>query len=282
MLLKNKIAVIYGGGSSLAGSVALAMAREGANIYLAGRNLPSLQKIKAEIIQQGGHAEAAALDAMDEKAIHQHLQSVKAAAGSVDISFNLIGIHNVQNVMLTEMSREEFVQPITDTMTTQFLTTTAAGRVMLEQGSGVILSLTATCGGIGYALTGGFGPACAAMEGYAANLATELGPHGVRVVNIRSAGSPDSRPFKEAMASMPDILEPIMKRMEDDTMLKKLPLMEDIANTAIFLSSHLAQKITGVTIDVTAGTLTQIKRPPTDRVPRQKPDHDTPWIPPTL
>lgn len=130
----------------------------------------------------------------------------------------------------------------------------------------MILSLTATGGGIGYPLTGG--PACAALEGFSANLASELGPDGVRVVNIRSAGSPDSRPFVEALTKVPDIVKPIISRMADDTMLKKLPLMEDIANTAVFLSSTLANKITGVTIDVTVGTMTHIKRPPTDRVPR--------------
>jgi len=49
-------------------------------------------------------------------------------------------------------------------------------------------------------------------------------------------------------------MAPILRQMENDTMLKKLPLMADIANVAVFLSSDLAGKITGVTIDVTAGT----------------------------
>jgi len=270
MLLHNKNAVIYGGGASLAGAVARTMAREGANIFLAGRNIASLQKVKEEIIRSGGRAEAAAVDALDESSVRQHLQKVVSPAGTVDISFNLVGIHAVQNIPLIEMTLPEFVQTITEIMTTQFLTATAAGQFMVRQGSGVILSLTATPGGIGYPLTGGFGPACAAMEGFSKNLAAELGPHGVRVVNIRSAGSPDSRPFAQAMLSMPDMVKPILKRMEEDTMLKKLPLMEDIANTALFLASPLAAKITGVTIDVTVGTVSQIKRPPTDIVPRQR------------
>jgi 3-oxoacyl-[acyl-carrier protein] reductase len=46
----------------------------------------------------------------------------------------------------------------------------------------------------------------------------------------------------------------ILGGMEQDTMLKKLPLMADIANTAVFLVSDMAAKITGVTIDVTSGT----------------------------
>ena len=158
------------------------------------------------------------------------------------------------------MHLQDFVQPITDTMVTQFLTTTAAGRIMTRQRSGVILSLTATPGGIGYPWTGGFGVACSTLEGFSRNLASELGPQGVRVINIRSAGSPDSRPFVEAIVNMPDEVKPVLQKMENDTMLKKLPLMEDIAGVAVFLSSHLAAKITGITVDVTVGTTTGLSR----------------------
>jgi enoyl-[acyl-carrier-protein] reductase (NADH) len=49
-------------------------------------------------------------------------------------------------------------------------------------------------------------------------------------------------------------MKSILQKMEEDTMLKKLPLMADIANLAVFLSSDLAGKITGVTVDVTCGT----------------------------
>ncbi len=260
MLLQNKNAVIYGGGISLAGSVARAMAREGAKIFLAGRNVPSLKKVVADIRHMGGMATEKSLDAMDATAVDQHLSEVAALAGAVDISFNLIGIHNIQNIPLTEMDLQDFVQPITDTMVTQFLTATAAGRIMKKQRSGVILSLTATPGGVAYPWTGGFGVACSALEGFSRNLASELGPHGVRVVNMRSAGSPDSRPFVEAIVNMPDQVKPVLKKMENDTMLKKLPLMEDIANVAVFLSSQLAAKITGITLDVTVGTTTGLSR----------------------
>ena len=49
-------------------------------------------------------------------------------------------------------------------------------------------------------------------------------------------------------------MDQVIRQMEDDTMLKKLPMMSDIANLAVFLSSDLAARITGVTVDVTCGT----------------------------
>jgi enoyl-[acyl-carrier-protein] reductase (NADH) len=77
-------------------------------------------------------------------------------------------------------------------------------------------------------------------------------------VNIRSAGSLDSRPFKEAIAAVPGEMMGVIKKMQADTMLKDLPAMTDIASAAVFLASDMARRITGTTIDVTVGTTTAL------------------------
>ena len=254
MLLRNKNAVIYGAGGSLGGAVAKALAAAGAQVFLSGRNLGSVQKTADAILASGGRAEVAQVDATDEKGIQHYIHGVVQKAGSIDISFCAIDLQVVQNMPLVEMGADDFVRPVTIAMRSQFLTSIAAGKQMMKQGSGVILSLTATPGGIGYPNTAGFAPACAAMESFSRNLASELGVYGVRVVNMRSGGSPDSKVFKQAIEENPDVMASVLLKMENDTMLKKLPLMADIANLAVFLSSDLAGKITGVTIDVTAGT----------------------------
>ena len=175
-------------------------------------------------------------------------------AGTLDVSFNLINLGDRQGTALVAMAAEDFVRPVRTAMLTQFLTATAAGRIMSRQRSGVVLTLTATPGGIGYPMVGGFGPACCAIEAFSRNLAAELGPHGVRAVNIRSAGSPDSRPFREAAAQGGEDVKAFFARLRNDTMLKELPAMKDIANAAVFLASDLAGTITGVTLDITVGT----------------------------
>ncbi len=254
MILKGKNAVIYGASSSLGGAVAKAFAEAGAYVYVTHHRLEVAQQVATLINDNWGYAEAAQVDALDKESIENHLSSIYDKAESIDISYNAIGIKDVQDIPLIEMDLEDFQRPIDIAMKTQFLTMTAAGRKMAKQKSGVILSLTATPGGIGYAMVGGFGPACCAIESLSCNLAAELGPSGVRVVNIRSAGSPDSRPFKEAIESGGPDVEEFIAKMANDTMLKEMPLMADIANTAVFLASPMAGKITGVTIDVTAGT----------------------------
>jgi 3-oxoacyl-[acyl-carrier protein] reductase len=254
MLLQNKNAIIYGAGGSLGGAVAKALAAAGARVFLTGRNAGPVQKVADEIIAHGGLVRVDEVDALDEKAINDHINSVVLQAGTIDISFNAVGVDVVQGIPLVDMPAGDFVNPVNTTLQTRFLTATAAGRVMIKQYSGVILSLTATPGGIGYPYTGGFAAACCAVESFSRNLAAELGVYGIRVVNIRSGGSPDSKVFADAIAARPGMMAKVLSQMEADTMLKKLPLMEDIANTAVFLASAMAGKITGVTIDVTGGT----------------------------
>jgi 3-oxoacyl-[acyl-carrier protein] reductase len=254
MILRNKNAIVYGAGGSLGGAVAKGFASAGARVFLAGRHLHPVQEVANQILASGGKAEADEVDALDETAVSRHLEKTAQKAGTVDISFNAVGVEVVQNILLVNMAADDFMSPITVNMRTRFLTAKAAGTLMMKQRSGVILSLTATPGGIGYPFTGGFGPACSAVESFSTSLASELGVYGVRVVNIRSAGSPDSRFFKDAITRDPEGMKPILRKMEDDTMLKELPSMADITNAAVFLCSDLAGKITGVTIDVTCGT----------------------------
>src|SRR6266511_2138695 len=108
MLLENKNAVIYGGGGSVGGAVARAFAREGAKVFLAGRTMAALDAVAQEIAATGAVAETARVDALD------------------------------------ELSREDFSLPIVTGTTTHFLTARAAARRMVERGSGVILTLSAS------------------------------------------------------------------------------------------------------------------------------------------
>lgn len=254
MVLSGKNAIIFGGGGSMGGAVARALAAEGATVLLAGPHATSLQQVADDIGQSGGRAEIRETDALDESSVAACIQDFMQRHTTLDIVFNAVETQDTQGIPLTDMKVADFVRPVTVAMQTQFLTSTLAARVMMQQHSGVILSLTATPGGVGYPLVGGFGPACCAVESFTRDLGSELGPHGIRVVNIRSAGSPDSRPFRQALEENGDFAGDFIRKLKDDTMLKRLPMMADIAGVAVFLASAQAACITGVTIDVTCGT----------------------------
>lgn len=243
---------------SLGGAVARKMAMSGAKLFVTNRRPELAEEVARDIRSAGGYAVSAAVDVLNGSSVQTHIDQVVAKHGRVDVSFNLAGFEVLQNVPLIEMTLEEFVRPITTAMQMQFLTASAAGRIMRKQKSGVILTLTATPGGIGYPGVGGFGPICSGIETFSKNLAAELGPCGVRVVNIRSAGSLDSRSFKTAIDSNDPDIEGIIQKMRSDTMLKDMPRMEDIASLAAFLASDMASRITGTTIDITTGTTTAL------------------------
>jgi 3-oxoacyl-[acyl-carrier protein] reductase len=143
VLLEGKNAVIYGGGGAIGGAVAGAFAREGARVFLAGRTRASLEKVAADIRGAGGTAETAEVDATDERAVDVHADAVASQAGGIDICMNVSSHGDVQGTPLVEMALEDYLRPVDTAVRTTFLTSRAAGRHMVRQGSGVILTPTA-------------------------------------------------------------------------------------------------------------------------------------------
>ena len=191
MLLKNKIAVVYGAGGSIGGAVAIAFAREGATVFLAGRTLAGLERVAKQIVDSGGMCHTAQVDALDEQAVDKYVNGVTEQAGCIDVSFNAIDIaDSIQGTLLIELSPEAVSQPVRHRVATNFLTARAAARHMVKKGVGVILMITASPARMAWPLTGSFGIEGAAIEGLCRSLASELSPQGVRVICIRSAGSP--------------------------------------------------------------------------------------------
>ena len=100
MLLENKTAIVYGAGGMIGAAVGRTFAREGANVYLAGRTRAPLDAVAAEIDAAGGTAQTAQVDALDERAVGAHASSVADAAGSIDVTFNAISLGDVQGTPL--------------------------------------------------------------------------------------------------------------------------------------------------------------------------------------
>ena len=136
MLLEGKVAVIYGAGGNVGGAVARAFGQEGARVFLAGRTLPALERLASELPAGAGIAQ---VDALDAGGVDRHADAVVAAAGSIDISFNLISHAFVQGTPRVEMSPRDYVDPVLTTVRSTFLTARAAARHMISRRSGVIL-----------------------------------------------------------------------------------------------------------------------------------------------
>jgi 3-oxoacyl-[acyl-carrier protein] reductase len=246
-MLDDKVAVIYGADGSIGGAVARAFAREGARVFLAGRTETTLDEVAEDIRSDGGEADTAVVDALDEQAVDEFVDAVVEETGRIDISFNLIGIGDIQEP-LTEISVGDFMQPITTAMRTQFLTTRAAARHMIERESGVIL----TFGGSNPDAppgTGGFKVALDAIEGLRRQWAVELGPHGIRVVTLKTGSVPES---------IPDDVEyrdEIAAATKEATLLGRAATLADVGDVAAFVASEQARTITATEVNISCGAI---------------------------
>ncbi len=256
MLLTNKNAVIYGAGA-IGGAVARAFAREGAKVFLASRTLAKLDAVAEDIRAAGGAAETAQVDALEEQSVQKHIVEVAKKAGGIDASFNAIGMEDVQGTPLIEMSLDDFSHPITIATRAQFLTAKAVAPHMIKKGSGVIMMITATPARIAIPLVGGFSVACAALEGFSRSLAAELGPQGVRVVCLRSAGSPESiaDTLDVHAAGNKVTRDEFIGSLKEMTLLKRLPSLADVGNVAVLMASDYAGTMTGTVANMSCGQI---------------------------
>ena len=247
MLLEHRVALVYGAGGAIGGAVARAFAREGAQVFLAGRSAAPLDEVAREIRSQGGFAHTDVVDALDERSVDDYVDTVAERAGAIDISFNLISYGDVQ-APLMEISAGDFAEPIATAVRTQFLTTRAAARHMIGRGSGVILLF----GGSGPQTVAGMGGmkiAFDAVEGLRRQWACELGPHGIRVVTLKTGGIPETLP-----AAFPG-RDGIIAGIEQAALLKRAATLADVGNVAAFVASDGARTMTGSEVNISCGAI---------------------------
>ena len=259
MMLKDKVAVIYGAGGAIGGAVARAFASEGASVFLTGRVRAAVDVVAEDVVSAGGSAEAAEVDALDEQAVDRHLQSVIDQAGRVDISFNGVGIPDTRivGVPLVVLDAEQFSLPIMAYTTSYFLTARLAARRMVPNRSGVIMTVTALPARTGTRLNGGYGPAHAAKEALTRDLSAELAPQGIRVVGLRPHGMPETSTMREVFQAKASGMtwEQFQEYLAGTTHPRRVMTLEEAANMAVFLASEKASGMTGTTVNLTMGSL---------------------------
>lgn len=251
MLLEGKNAIIYGGAGPIGRAVAAGFAREGATVHLTGRTASALDAAAADIRATGGTVHTTVVDALDSDQITAHADRVAESAGSIDISFNAIGLGDVHGTPLVEMDLAVFERPVVNAARTMFLTTQAAARHMITQRSGVLLFF----GGDGgrdpirdYDI-GGFQVAMGLIDTLRRQLAAELGRHGIRAINLQSGGVAEAIPADEPNR------DAIVDMITAPTMLGRTATYDDVGNVAAFVCSDKARSLTAASINITAGAV---------------------------
>lgn len=261
--MAGKTAIIHGGGGAIGGAAALAFAREGARVFLAGRTLVRLREVAELVRAAGGDVEIAEVDALDAAAVDAHAQSVVARAQRIDVVLNAIGLRHVQGKSFADQTLDEFATPVIGYTRAHFIIAKAASRAMSRQGSGVILALSTP----GSLLPGpgfmGYGVACAALEAMTRHLAGELGAAGVRAVCLRADAIPEAltrshsrEVFAEVAAAHGMTPEAMLHaHAQRLTLLRRLPTLQQVADAAAFFASDRASATTGAIVNLTCGSI---------------------------
>jgi 3-oxoacyl-[acyl-carrier protein] reductase len=249
--LKGRIAVITGGGRGIGRGIALALAREGANVVIADVLAEHAQKTAREAEAEGVGAMATVADVSDKAQVNRLVEDTIRSFGRVDILINNAGVSPKKDgakVTVVEMDTDEWERVIGVNLHGSFYCARACAREMVKQGYGKIINMSSLAGRTYSAIPGAHYLASkAAVIGLTRALAGELAPYGINV-NAIAPGRIESEMIRDVPSEVNELY------------LQKIPVNrlgthEDIANTALFLVSDLAGYITGVTVDVNGGSL---------------------------
>jgi NAD(P)-dependent dehydrogenase (short-subunit alcohol dehydrogenase family) len=261
MLLEGKVALVHAAGGQIGRRTAERFAREGAQVWLAGRDTAKLEPLADALRRGGGNVNVVAIDALDASSIENGTEGVLRGAGRLDIEFNAIAVGAAGTVIgpATEITPDTFLESFRTVVLSQFLTARAAARHMLSVGRGSILLLTATPGRGVAPLMAGHSAGHAAIEGLVKSLAAEWSPSGVRVTGLMSGGMPETNRIGEVLATMAKFAgvapEEMTEMILQKTQLKRMPTLDQTASVAAFLASDYAGSLTGTIVNASCGEI---------------------------
>ena len=255
-LLEGRSAIIYGGGGAIGGGVARTFAREGAQVFLVGRTREALDQVAGEITSPVALPRSRCLTCSTNRRWMRTCATWSIApAGSTCRSISSAAAMS-QGVPLVEMSTDDLMRAVDTGLRSSFISARAAGRQMIQQGSGVILHLNSASGAGAMPGMGSTGPADAATEAFMRYLAAEVGPSGVRVCGIWTAAVTGTLTREKLAAvggeNVPDP-EMVEQMIAGIAALRRAPRLDDVAEAAAFLASDRAGGVTGSMTNVTSG-----------------------------
>jgi NAD(P)-dependent dehydrogenase (short-subunit alcohol dehydrogenase family) len=256
-MLKDKIAVITGGGRGLGRVIALACAREGADLVLASRSVEALQETRIEVESFGRLALVVPTDIRHEDSVRNLAEQALARFGHIDILVNNTGITG-PTAPLWEITPVEWEETFAVNVTGAYLCCRAFLPSMIERRSGSILFISSMTGKRALFGRSPYAAGKLALVGLARTLAWETGPYGIRV-NVISPGPIEGERVERVIrnqAQAEGISEDeARRRFTSSSPLGRLVPPGDIADAVVFLASDKAASITGEDLNVSAGTV---------------------------
>jgi NAD(P)-dependent dehydrogenase (short-subunit alcohol dehydrogenase family) len=254
MMLQDKVVVVAGVGPGLGRSVALASAREGADVVLAARTAPRLDDVAKEVTALGRRALAVPTDLADPEAAARLAEAAHQAFGRVDaVVYNALAMPPIRD--LGEVSLEA-VRVSFDANVVAALHLTRLFTPALAESRGSVVMISSMVVRFSQRTMGPYKLSKAALLAMAQSLATELGPRGIRVNSVAPGhiwGGSLKWYFGHLARKRGVEVQQIYDETAAGTDLRKLPEPDEVADAVVFLASPLARAITGQCLDVNCG-----------------------------
>lgn len=243
-MLKNKIALITGAGRGIGRAIAIALAKESAEVVINYNGSEERAKeVKQTIEENGGKASIYKCNVSDFTACEAMIKDIVKEYGHLDILVNNAGI--TKDGLIMKMKEEDFDSVLNVNLKGTFNTIRHSARQMLKQRSGKIINISSVSGILGNVGQANYAASKAGVIGLTKTMARELGSRGI-TVNAIAPGFVDTE--------MTEVLsEEIRENACKQIILGRFGKPEDIANTAVFLASDKADYITGQVISVDGG-----------------------------
>lgn len=244
--LSGKTAIVTGGSRGIGKEMAEGLAEAGANVMLCARRSEWLDTTVAEFADRGFSVAGKTCDVSKADDVQALIEKTVSRFGSVDVLVNNAGVS--WGAMPEEMTLEQWQKVIDVNLTGCFLMAQAAGRQMLEQGSGSIINI-ASISGITSSANGpfyaGYVASKAGLIGLTRELAASWGRRGIRVNSIAPGF------FHSRLAdSVIDIYE---RSIQENNVIPRVGNEGELKGVAVFLASDASSYITGQTIAVDGG-----------------------------
>jgi len=260
--IKDKIAIVTGGGEGIGKAIALRLAAEGAVVVVADLNKKEAQDVVDGMTDRGESGMALQTDATKEKDVDRMVSKTLEAYGTVDILVNNVG-GGWNSTFIAKFSVENWDRTIELNLKSTFLCSRAVAREMMKKKQGRIINIASISGKVGEAFIGAYCTAKFGVLGLTQVLAKELGRYSI-TVNAVCPGyvyTPGweqlARMLKDNVAAMADKdLEEIFEdRVRPLTPLGRPQTAEDVASLVAYLASEEAKNITGQAINVDGGAV---------------------------
>ena len=243
-MLENKVALVTGAGRGIGRAIAIALAKEGAEVVVNYNGSEERAKeVKQTIEENGGKASIYKCNVSDFEACEAMIKDIVKEHGRLDILINNAGI--TKDGLIMKMKEEDFDSVLNVNLKGTFNTIRHSARQMLRQKSGKIINISSVSGILGNAGQANYSASKAGVIGLTKSAARELASRGI-TVNAIAPGFINTE--------MTEVLsEKVKEGATAQIPLGKFGETEDIANAAAFLASDEARYITGQTLHVDGG-----------------------------